>query len=106
MLQNCIVTYTELYNSVASLINPLRKSGVVRGDRIAAYMPNLIETAITMLASASIGAIWSSCGAELGHASVLDRFGQIEPKILFTVDGYFYKGKTFNVLANVEKIVR
>ena len=104
--KSATVTYTELYNSVASLINPLRKSGVVRGDRIAAYMPNLIETAITMLASASIGAIWSSCGAELGHASVLDRFGQIEPKILFTVDGYFYKGKTFNVLTNVEKIVR
>ena len=104
--KSATVTYTELYNSVASLINPLRKSGVVHGDRIAAYMPNLIETAITMLASASIGAIWSSCGAELGHASVLDRFGQIEPKILFTVDGYFYKGKTFNVLTNVEKIVR
>ena len=104
--KSATVTYTELYNSVASLINPLRKSGVVHGDRIAAYMPNLMETAIAMLASASIGAIWSSCGAELGHASVLDRFGQIEPKILFTVDGYFYKGKTFNVLANVEKIVR
>ncbi len=104
--KSATATYSELYRSVASLINPLRKSGVVHGDRIAAYMPNLMETAIAMLASASIGAIWSSCGAELGHASVLDRFGQIEPKILFAVDGYFYKGKTFNVLTNVEKIVR
>jgi acetoacetyl-CoA synthetase len=104
--KSATATYSELYHSVASLANPLRKSGVVPGDRIAAYMPNLMETAIAMLASASIGAIWSSCGAELGPASVLDRFGQIEPKILFTVDGYFYKGKTFNVLTNVEKIVR
>ncbi|MEK7845747.1 MAG: AMP-binding protein, partial [Nitrospinota bacterium] len=104
--KSATATYSELYHSVARLANPLSKSGVVRGDRIAAYMPNLMETAIAMLASASIGAIWSSCGAELGPASVLDRFGQIEPKIFFTVDGYFYKGKIFNVLTNVEKIVR
>ncbi len=104
--KSATATYSELYHSVARLANPLIKSGVVPGDRIAAYMPNIMETAIAMIASASIGAIWSSCGAELGHTSVLDRFGQIEPKILFTVDGYFYKGKTFNVLTNVEKIVR
>lgn len=104
--KSATATYSELYHSVARLANPLSKSGVVPGDRIAAYMPNLMETAVAMLASASIGAIWSSCGAELGHASVIDRFGQIEPKILFSVDGYFYKGKTFNILPNVEKIVR
>lgn len=104
--KSATATYSELYYSVARLANPLSKSGVVHGDRIAAYMPNLMEIAIAMLASASIGAIWSSCGTELGPASVIDRFGQIEPKILFTVDGYFYKGKTFNILTNVEKIVR
>src|SRR3990167_1440066 len=101
--KSATATYSELYYSVARLANPLSKSGVVPGDRIAAYMPNLMETVIAMLASASIGAIWSSCGAELGPASVLDRFGQIEPKILFTVDGYSYKGKIFNILTNVEE---
>ncbi|MBI5238343.1 MAG: acetoacetate--CoA ligase [Deltaproteobacteria bacterium] len=100
------MTYGELYRSVAGLADPLRKSGISPGDRIAAYMPNLMETAVAMLASTSIGAVWSSCGTELGPAAVLDRFGQIGPKVLFTVDGYRYKGKTFNILPNVEEIVR
>ncbi len=100
------MTYGELYHSVACLAESLRELGVAPGDRIAAYMPNLIETAIAMLAATSIGAIWSSCGTELGPVAVLDRFGQIGPKVLFTVDGYIYKGKTFNVLPNVEKIAR
>ncbi|MEK6589691.1 MAG: acetoacetate--CoA ligase, partial [Nitrospinota bacterium] len=104
--KSAAITYGELYNSVASLSNPLRESGVVPGDRIAAYMPNIKETAIAMLAATSIGAVWSSCGTELGPAAVLDRFNQIKPKVLFTVDGYIYKGKTFNILQNVEKIVR
>src|SRR3989338_4170802 len=99
------MTYAELYSSVASLAKPLSESGVTPGDRIAAYMPNLMETAIAMLAAASTGAVWSSCGAELGPVAVLDRLGQIEPKILFTVDGYIYKGKTFNLLPNVKRIV-
>lgn len=100
------MTYTELYNSVACLAKPLREAGVAPGDRVAAYMPNLIETAIAMLAVTSTGAIWSSCGTELGPRAVLDRFGQIEPKVLFTVNGHPYKGKTFNDLSNVEKIVK
>jgi acetoacetyl-CoA synthetase len=104
--ESTAITYAELYHLVGSLANPLRKLGVRPGDRIAAYMPNLMETAGAMLAAAGIGAIWSSCGAELGSAAVLDRFGQIEPKVLFTVDGYFYKRKTFNILPNVEKIAR
>src|SRR3989337_59070 len=98
------MTYAELYDSVADLANSLRKAGVAAGDRIAAYMPNLIETPVAMLAATSIGAIWSSCGTELGPKAVLDRFSQIEPTVVFTVDVYFYKGKVFDVLPNVEKI--
>jgi acetoacetyl-CoA synthetase len=100
------MTYAELYDSVASLAKSLREARVAPGDRVAAYMPNLVETAVAMLAATSVGAIWSSCGTELGPGAVLDRFGQIEPKVLFTVDGHPYKGKTFNDLPNVEKIAR
>jgi len=100
------MTYAELYHSVTCLAKSLREAGVAPEDRVAAYMPNLMETAIAMLAATSIGAIWSSCGIELGPVAVLDRFGQIEPKVLFTVAGYPYKGKTFNVLPNVEKIAK
>ncbi len=99
------MTYKELFDSVANLAASLMKMGVSSGDRVAAYMPNMIETAIAMLAVTSVGAIWSSCGTELGPKAIVDRFGQIEPKILFTVDGYPYKDKKFSVLANVEEIV-
>ena len=100
------MTYTELYDSVARLAKSLREIGVKSGDRVAAYMPNLIETAIAMLAATSIGAVWASCATDLGTQAVLDRFGQIEPKVLFTVDGYFYKGKPFSSLANVAEVTR
>jgi len=98
------MTYAELYDSVACLAKPLREAGVAPGDRVAAYMPNIMETAIAMLAATSIGAIWSSCGTELGPKAVVDRLGQIEPKVLFTIDGHPYKGKDFNDLRYVEKI--
>ncbi|MEK7842501.1 MAG: acetoacetate--CoA ligase, partial [Deltaproteobacteria bacterium] len=98
------MTYAELYDAVARLSKSLRDMGVSQVDRIAAYMPNLIETVVAMLAVTSLGAVWSSCGTELGPSAVLDRFSQIEAKILFTVDGYFYKGKAFNILPNVEKL--
>ena len=68
-------------------------------------MPNLIETAMAMLAATSIGAVWSSCATDIGPQAALDRLGQIEPKVLFTVNGYFYKGKTFSSLGNVAEIV-
>ncbi|MEM3536301.1 MAG: acetoacetate--CoA ligase [Candidatus Bathyarchaeia archaeon] len=100
------ITYEELYHTVARLAKPLRKIGVSPGDRVAAYMPNIMETPIAMLAATSIGATWSSCGTELGSGAVLDRFGQISPKVLFTVDGYPYKGKAFDIRANVEQIVK
>jgi acetoacetyl-CoA synthetase len=105
-LKSARTTYKELYHSVARLANSLREMGVTPGDRVAAYMPNLTETATAMLAATSIGAIWSSCGTELGPGAVVDRLGQIEPKVLFTVDGYPYKGKTFDVLSRVEKIAK
>jgi len=98
------MTYAELYDSVARLATALRELGVIPGDRVAAYMPNMPETAVAMLAATCVGAIWSSCGTELGPVAVLDRLGQIEPKVLFSVDGYPYKGKTFDFLPNVEKI--
>lgn len=100
------MSYTELCDSAARLAESMREIGIRRGDRIVAYMPNRMETAIAMLASTSIGATWSSCGTELGSEAVLDRFGQIDPKVLFAVGGYSYKGKHFSTLANVEKIVR
>ncbi|MDI6846879.1 MAG: acetoacetate--CoA ligase [Candidatus Bathyarchaeia archaeon] len=100
------MTYAGLYDSVARLAKPLREVGVGSGDRVAAYMPNLMETAVAMLAATSIGAIWSSCGTELGPGAVVDRLSQIEPKVLFTVDAYPYKGKIFNVLPRLEKITK
>ena len=104
--KSATMTYAELYSAVARLSKALRDMGIVAGDRVAAYMPNLMETAIAMLATTSIGAVWASCGTELGARAVADRLGQIGPKVLFTVDGQFYKGKVVNVLSNVEKIAK
>ena len=100
------IKYSELYDHVSRLVKPLRELGLTKGDRVAAYMPTIPETTIAMLAATSVGAIWASCGTELGPAAVLDRFSQIEPKVLFTVDGYQYKGKGFEVLSRVEKIAK
>jgi len=100
------ISYEELHNRVGRLAKSLREIGVVQGDRVAGYMPNLMETVIAMLASTSIGAAWASCGGELGPQAVLDRLGQIDPKILFTADGYWYKGATCNILSNVEKVAQ
>jgi acetoacetyl-CoA synthetase len=69
-------------------------------------MPNMIETAIAMLAATSIGAVWASCATDIGLGAAVDRFGQIKPKVLFAVDGYFYKGKAFNSLSNIAEIVK
>ena len=92
------LTYSELYQAVADLAAALRDAGVGPGHRVAGYMPNLPETAIAMLAAASIGAVWSSCATDIGPAAALERLGQIQPKVLFTADGYFYKGKEFGTL--------
>jgi acetoacetyl-CoA synthetase len=100
------MTYAELYNQVARLAKSLREIGVTPGDRVVAYMPNLTQTVIAMLAATSIGATWASCGAELGAPAALDRLGQIEPKVLFTADEYWYKGKPFDTLIKAEKVAK
>ncbi len=98
------LTFRELRARVASLAAALRDMGVVQGDRITAYLPNLPETVVAMLATTSIGAIWSSCSPDFGVPGVLDRFGQIEPKVLFAVDGYFYSGKTHDLRGRVAEL--
>ncbi|MHC4661828.1 MAG: acetoacetate--CoA ligase [Planctomycetota bacterium] len=98
------MTYAELNQTVARLAKSLRDIGVAPGDCVSAYMPNLPETIIAMLAATSIGAVWASCGTELGPAAVLDRLGQIQPKVLFTVDGYFYKDRKFDTLSNAAQV--
>src|SRR5438445_6885625 len=87
-----ILTYAELYGRTAAAAAALRRMGVRRGDRVVAFMPNIPETLIAFLAAASLGAIWSSCPPEFGIRSVVDRFRQIEPRVLFAVDGYRYDG--------------
>lgn len=100
------ITYAELYDQVACLARALRNYGVTKGDRVAAFMPNMIETVIAMLAATSIGAIWSSCSPDFGIKSVLDRFGQIEPRVLFAADGYSYNRRKIDSLGRVSDIVR
>jgi len=87
------ITWGELERAVAEFAAGLRKLGVGSGDRVAAYLPNVPEAAIAFLATASIGAVWSCCSPDLGAGSVLDRFGQVEPKVLLAVDGYRYRGR-------------
>jgi acetoacetyl-CoA synthetase len=99
-------SYAGLHQEVANLAKYLRDLNVGPGDRVGAYMSNMMETVIAMLATTSVGAIWASCGAELGPVALLDRIGQIEPKVLFTADGYYYKGRSHNILPNVEKIAK
>lgn len=98
------ITYRELYSQVARLSRSLRECGVTVGDRVAGFMPNMIETVVAMLAATSIGAIWSSCSPDFGFQGVMDRFGQIEPKVLFTANGYSYNGKKFDSLEKVQQI--
>jgi len=98
------LSYRQLYDEVARVAAGLMAAGIGAGDRVAAFMPNLPETAIAMLATASLGATWSSCSPEFGLRAVIDRFGQIEPKLLFTADGYFYAGKTLDSLALIAEL--
>ena len=98
------LSYKKLYQQVSKCATALRQLGVTRGDRVAGFMPNIPETIVAMLATASIGAIWSSCSPDFGINGVMDRFGQIQPKVLFGCDGYFYNGKTINSLPRIEEI--
>ncbi len=95
----------ELRDTVARLSRAMRAAGVGPGDRVAGFLPNLPETIMAMLAAASLGAIWSSCSPDFGVAGVLDRFGQIAPKLLISADGYIYNGKRFDSLAKAREIV-
>ncbi|GAB5389312.1 MAG: acetoacetate--CoA ligase [Alphaproteobacteria bacterium] len=99
------LTWADLYTQVARTAAALKAQGVTEGDRVAGYMPNMPETIIAMLATASLGAIWSSASPDFGVQGVLDRFGQIEPKVLFTANGYYYNGKSFSSLDKVAEIV-
>ncbi|HEV7223688.1 MAG TPA: acetoacetate--CoA ligase [Pirellulales bacterium] len=100
------MTYAELYDRVARLSQSLKKLGIGRGDRVAGYLPNIPETVIAMLAAASLGAVWSLSSPDFGLQGVLDRFGQIAPKLLFTADGYSYNGRRFDSLDRVEEVCR
>jgi len=95
----------QLYDLVSRLAQALRDAGVGRGDRVAGYLPNLPESVAAMLATASLGAVWSSCSPDFGVQGVLDRFGQIEPKVLFCADGYLYNGKEFDCQEKVGQVL-
>ena len=98
------VTWGQLREQVAAVAEGLRKLGVEPGDRVVGYLPNIPETVAVFLAVASLGAVWSSCSPDFGARSVVDRFSQIEPKVLFAVDGYGYNGKEFDRMDTVAKL--
>ncbi|WP_010098282.1 acetoacetate--CoA ligase [Ornithinibacillus scapharcae] len=100
------VTWEKLYQDTTALQKSLKSLGVTKGDRIVAYIPNIYESVVALLATASLGAIWSSASPDFGKQSVIDRFKQIEPKVMITVDGYRYGGKIFNRMDVVEEIQR
>ena len=95
------LTHDELRDEVGRFASALRAAGIGAGDRIAAYLPNMPEAIVGALAAASIGAVWSSCSPDFGVQGVLDRFGQIEPRVLIAADGYFYAGRTHDIRPRV-----
>ncbi|MBB6094416.1 acetoacetyl-CoA synthetase [Povalibacter uvarum] len=98
------LSWRQLRTEVARIADGLRQAGVKEGDRVAGYLPNLPEAMIAMLATASLGAIWSSCSPDFGVSGVCDRFGQISPKVLIAADAYPYAGKTLDCLATVKSV--
>lgn len=98
-------TYAQLYDEVSRLAQALSQQGVRPGDRVAGFMPNIPEAVIAMLATASLGAVWSSCSPDFGIQGVLDRFGQIEPKVLFTAASYAYAKKSLDCLERIRDVV-
>ena len=95
------LSHRRLYDLVSRLTQAMKAAGVGPGDRVAGFVPNMPETIAAMLATASLGAIWSSCSPDFGVQGVLDRFGQIAPKLLITADGYWYGGKSFESLSRI-----
>ena len=102
--QRRTLTYGELAAATAAFRQRLDELGVAQGDRVAGWLPNVPETVIAMLATASLGAVWSSCSPDFGVEGALDRFGQIEPKVLIACDGYAYGGKRFDVRARAQAV--
>ncbi|MFL6279803.1 MAG: acetoacetate--CoA ligase [Vicinamibacterales bacterium] len=100
------VTHAELCADVGRFATALRQAGIQPGDRVAAYMPNLPETIVAVLGAAAVGAVWSSCSPDFGVRGVLDRFGQIEPRVLVAADGYFFGGKCFDIVPRLVDIQR
>jgi acetoacetyl-CoA synthetase len=98
------LTYAQLYAQVAEVAAGLRARGVKMGDRVAGILPNIPETVIAMLATTSLGAIWSSCSPDFGVTALEDRLEQLQPKVLFTVDGYVFKGKPFPILSKIQQL--
>ena len=105
ILDPVTITYAELYDEVARLAKSLKAAGVTVGDRVVGFMPNMPQSIMAMLAATSLGATWSSCSPDFGIKGVLDRFGQIKPKILFTANGYSYKGKSIDCLERIRNIL-
>jgi len=103
--QKSSLSHLELYRQVARLSLWLKQNGIKKGDRVAGFLPNMPETVISMLATASLGAVWTSCSPDFGVQGVLDRFGQVGPKVFICVDGYYYNGKEFSCLEKNQKIV-
>ena len=99
------LSFSDLYLQVAKVQSHMRSCGVGPGDRVAAFLPNHPAAIIGMLATTSIGAIWSSCSPDFGRQGVLDRFGQIEPKMIFVVDGYYYNGKAHDTIERVKSFL-
>ena len=100
------LTYNQLYDEVAKTAASLKALGVKKGDRVVGFVPNMPESIVAMLAATSLGAIWSSCSPDFGIKGVLDRFGQTRPKVLFTADGYFFKGKPLDSINKIAGIVK
>ncbi|SHO42560.1 acetoacetate--CoA ligase [Desulfopila aestuarii] len=98
------LSYRQLHQQVGAVSAWLRSIDIRPGDRVAGYLPNMPETVVAMLATASVGAIWTSTSPDFGYESVVDRFGQTTPKVLFAADGYFYNGKTIDLRERVERI--
>ena len=99
-----MITYAEFHREVNRLTRAFLDSGIEPGDRIVAYMPNIPETIFCMLAAAACGATWSSCSPDFGARGVIDRFGQVNPRILIAVDGYTYNGKKFDISEKLTEI--
>ena len=99
-------SFDELYGQVAAIAAALKARGVEPGDRVAGFMPNVTETVVAMLAATSLGAVWTSCSPDFGFQGVMDRFGQVKPKVLFAANGYYYNGKAHDSLDKVRQIAQ